>query len=335
MKVLVTGGCGFIGSAWVRHAVLAAQWRVVNVDALTYAAVPRALDAVCDSPRYAFEHLDIGDAQALAGVFARHRPDAVLHLAAESHVDRSIKHSDVFVRTNVEGTWTVLEAARAWWMKLEPASQAAFRFLHVSTDEVFGDLADTAAEGVAAFTEASPYRPSSPYSATKAAADHLVRAWGRTYGMPVMVTHCTNNYGPWQYPEKLIPRTIALAARLQPIPVYGSGHQTRDWLHVDDHVHALNRVLQKGAPGASYAIGASQPRSNLDVVHAICDELDGVLGNRNRRSLVRHVADRPGHDIGYALDAGRMQRELGWQPRIPFEQGLRQTIHWCLEHMND
>jgi dTDP-glucose 4,6-dehydratase len=326
MKILVTGGAGFIGSAVVRLAV-ARGHSVVNLDALTYAACPGNVASVAQSPLYAFEHADIRDAAALERIFARHRFDAVMHLAAETHVDRSIEGPGDFITTNVTGTYMLLEAARAWWA--EAGRPPAFRFHHVSTDEVFGALP---ADPAIRFTEGTPYAPRSPYSASKAASDHLVRAWGETYGLPVVLSNCSNNYGPCQFPEKLIPLTILSALAGQPLPVYGTGAQIRDWLHVEDHAEALLLVLEQGQLGRSYMIGSESERSNLDLVRALCALLDArrpaAAGSHADR--IRFVTDRPGHDARYAIDPARIRTELGWQPRITLAEGLSRTVDWYL-----
>jgi dTDP-glucose 4,6-dehydratase len=330
MNILVTGGMGFIGAALVRHLMAESSHVVVNVDKLTYAANPEALGPAARDPRHRHEPVDIADAAAMARIFAEHRPDAVVHLAAETHVDRSIDGPAPFVATNIVGTCALLEAARAHWSGLPPAERAAFRFHHVSTDEVFGAL--TADDPP--FTEASPYRPRSPYAASKAAADHLVRAWGETYGLPVIVSNTCNNYGPWQFPEKLIPLVITQALEGKPLPVYGEGRQVRDWLFVEDHARALRLVLERGRPGETYAIGAGEERRNLEVVQAICAELDAIApapaGSYER--LVTFVPDRPGHDFRYAIDAGKARRELDWAPSTGFAAGLRRTVAWYVEH---
>lgn len=319
MKVLVTGGAGFIGSAVVRRA-LAGGHRVVTLDAMTYAANPASL---VDDPGHVLERADIRDGAAVSVILARHCPDAVLHLAAESHVDRSIDGPGAFVDTNVGGTCTLLEAVRAWWEGR--GRPGGFRFLHVSTDEVFGSVVR------GRFTEASPYAPASPYAASKAASDHLVRAWGQTYGLPVLVTNCSNNYGPRQYPEKLIPVVILNALAGQEIPVYGTGGNVRDWLHVEDHAEALFAVLERGRIGASYVIGAEAEVTNSDMVGMVCDILQGLRPGPYDR-LITHVADRPGHDLRYAIDPARMREELGWRARIPLREGLERTVRWYLEN---
>jgi len=330
VKILVTGGAGFIGTALVHCLLGDSSDAVVNVDKLTYAANPAALEDVANNPRYVFEQADICDRTALDRVFREHQPDAVMHLAAESHVDRSIDGPAAFVQTNVVGTHTLLEAARQYWRALPQARRSAFRFHHISTDEVYGDR--HGAEG--GWDEAAPYEPSSPYAATKAGSDHLVRAWRRTYGLPVLLTNCSNNYGPRQFPEKLIPLTIAKALAGEAIPVYGRGDQVRDWLYVDDHARALVLVLRRGRVGETYNIGGGGgERRNLDVVNAICALLEELApgkpaGVANYRDLITHVADRPGHDRRYALDAGKIRRDLGWIPEESFESGLRKTVLW-------
>jgi len=329
-SVLITGGAGFIGSAVIRHIIRNETATVVNVDKLTYAGNLESLDGVDQDPRYHFEQVDICDAAELERVFAEHRPDAVMHLAAESHVDRSIDGPADFIQTNIVGTYNLLEAARAYWASLDEAGQAAFRFHHVSTDEVYGDLEDPEE----LFTEETPYAPSSPYSASKASSDHLVRAWRRTYGMPTLITNCSNNYGPYQFPEKLIPLMILNALEGKPLPVYGEGRQVRDWLHVEDHARALWQVLNEGEPGETYNIGGHNEKQNIEVVHALCGLLDELAPSQHSpyRQLITHVADRPGHDLRYAIDAGRIQRDLGWTPDETFETGLRKTVQWYLDN---
>ena len=324
-RILVTGGCGFIGSAVVRLAVSRGH-EVVNLDALTYAADPRSVASVADDPGYAFVHADLRDRPALDAAFAAHAPDAVLHLAAESHVDRSIDGPAAFVETNLLGTFNLLEAARAHWEG--QGRPEGFRFHHVSTDEVFGSLGP---EGM--FTEETPYDPRSPYSASKAGSDHLVRAWHHTYGLPVLVTNCSNNYGPYHFPEKLIPVVILNALHGRPIPVYGDGANVRDWLYVEDHADALLTVLSKGEPGRSYNVGGENERRNIDLVREICRLLDerrpeGAPHDR----LIAFVTDRPGHDARYAIDPARIREELGWRPSVTVEEGLARTVDWYLAH---
>ena len=326
--VLVTGGAGFIGSALVRHLVGATGYRVVNVDKLTYAGNLDSVAPVADRPRYAFEEVDICDAAEVARLFAAYRPVGVFHLAAESHVDRSIDGPGAFVQTNVVGTYTLLDAARAYWKGLGPEDQNGFRFLHVSTDEVYGTLG---ADGL--FTETTPYAPNSPYSASKAASDHLARAWHHTYGLPVVTTNCSNNYGPYQFPEKLLPVVILKAQAGEPIPVYGKGENVRDWLYVEDHVRALVAAFERGTPGETYNVGGHNEHTNLDVVKAVCALLDEFrpAGAPHER-LVTFVTDRPGHDLRYAIDAAKIARDLGWTPDETFETGLRKTVRWYLDH---
>ena len=323
MKLLVTGGAGFIGSAVVRRAVADGD-AVVNLDALTYAACLDNVASVADDPLYAFEHADIRDRAALDRILAEHMPDAILHLAAESHVDRSIDGPGAFIETNVTGTYTLLEAARAYWTGR--GRPDTFRFHHVSTDEVYGTLGETGA-----FTEDTPYAPNSPYSASKAASDHLVRAWGETYGLPVIVTNCSNNYGPFHFPEKLIPVVILRALAGEAIPVYGAGENVRDWLYVEDHADALLTVLRKGAVGRSYNIGGENEARNIDLVRMICALLDDRRpGGAPHDRLIEFVTDRPGHDLRYAIDPTRIRTELGWRPSVTLEQGLARTVDWFL-----
>ena len=323
MKILVTGGAGFIGSAVVRLAV-ARGHQVVNVDALTYAADLRNVATVAENPAYGFEQADIRDRGALDRIFRTHRPDAVMHLAAESHVDRSIDAPGTFVETNVMGTYTLLEAARTYWTR--EGRPEGFRFHHVSTDEVFGSLGP---EGK--FTEGTPYDPRSPYSASKAGSDHLVRAWGETYGLPVLLTNCSNNYGPYHFPEKLIPVVILNALRRRPIPVYGAGENVRDWLYVEDHADALLLVLGKGQVGRSYNIGGENERRNIDLVRTICRLMDERRPQAAPHGdLIEFVSDRPGHDLRYAIDPGRIRDELGWRPSVTVEEGLARTVDWHL-----
>lgn len=328
MKVIVTGGAGFIGSAVVRLLVEEIGVEVVNLDALTYAGNLDSLAAVANRPGYRFVRADIRDAPAMAALFASEQPDAIMHLAAESHVDRSIDGPAAFIDTNINGTYTLLEAARGYWKDLPPARRAAFRFHHVSTDEVYGSLG---AEGL--FTETTPYAPNSPYSASKAASDHLVRAWHHTFGLPVVTTNCSNNYGPCQFPEKLIPLITLNGLEGKPLPVYGNGANVRDWLYVEDHARALWAALTLGVPGAVYNIGGEAERTNLQVVHAVCDLLDDLVpGVAPRRDLITYVTDRPGHDARYAMDSTKITRELGWTPRESFDSGLRKTVQWYLDH---
>ncbi|MCK0093993.1 dTDP-glucose 4,6-dehydratase [Yoonia sp. F2084L] len=325
MKILVTGGAGFIGSAVVRQAVAAGN-SVVNLDALTYAACLANVADVADSPLYAFEHADICDRPALDRILASHAPDAIMHLAAESHVDRSIDGPGAFIATNVTGTYTLLEAARAYWEAR--GKPDAFRFHHISTDEVYGSLGS---EGQ--FTEDTPYDPRSPYSASKAASDHLVRAWAETYGLPVVLTNCSNNYGPYHFPEKLIPVVILNALHGKPIPVYGKGENVRDWLYVEDHADALLTVLTRGQIGRSYNIGGENEARNIDLVKMICDLLDQHRpDSAPHADLITYVTDRPGHDLRYAIDPSRMRDELNWRPSVTLEEGLAKTVSWYLEN---
>lgn len=382
MKILVTGGAGFIGSAVVRHIIEHTQDSVVNLDKLTYAGNLESLKTVADSARYYFEQLDICDRAGLDAVFAKHQPDAVMHLAAESHVDRSITGPAEFITTNIVGTYNLLEAARAYWNELDSERKAAFRFHHISTDEVYGDLPHPSDESVEClvvsselkgqtlntqhsqlntaelplFTETTAYAPSSPYSASKASSDHLVRAWLRTYGFPTLITNCSNNYGPYHFPEKLIPLVILNALAGKPLPIYGKGDQIRDWLHVEDHARALYKVVTQGQIGETYNIGGHNEKQNLEVVRTICeilDELVSVQGDKETgmgneelssfiphpsslpsrySSLITYVADRPGHDRRYAIDASKIERELGWKPQETFESGIRKTVQWYLDN---
>jgi dTDP-glucose 4,6-dehydratase len=326
--ILVTGGAGFIGSAVVRELLANSDARVVTLDRLTYAGSLANLGDALHHPRQRFEQVDIGDAPAVRRVLETYRPTAVLHLAAESHVDRSIDTPAPFIDTNITGTYTLLEAARHYFAGCSRAEQDCFRFVQASTDEVFGALPEAGR-----FTERSPYRPNSPYAASKAAADHLARAWGHTYGLPVIVTHGSNTFGPYQYPEKLIPVMVLNALHGNPLPVYGRGDQIRDWLFVEDHARALHAVLDRGQPGETYAIGGDAERRNIEIVEAICDLLDELApGARSHRALITHVADRPGHDYRYALDASSTRQALGWRPRVCFNSGLRATVAWYLDH---
>nr|WP_314116726.1 dTDP-glucose 4,6-dehydratase [uncultured Aggregatibacter sp.] len=332
-KILVTGGAGFIGSAVVRHIIENTQDSVVNVDKLTYAGNLESLESVENNSRYTFEKVDICDAKALARVFEHHQPDAVMHLAAESHVDRSIDGPAAFIETNIVGTYTLLEAARAYWNSLNDEKKAAFRFHHISTDEVYGDLEGTDD----LFTETTPYAPSSPYSASKASSDHLVRAWLRTYGLPTIVTNCSNNYGPFHFPEKLIPLMILNALDGKPLPVYGNGQQIRDWLFVEDHARALYKVVTEGEVGETYNIGGHNEKANIDVVRTICSLLEEMVPNKPEgvakyEDLITYVKDRPGHDVRYAIDAAKIGRELGWKPQETFESGIRKTVEWYLNN---
>ncbi|HHX8464288.1 TPA: dTDP-glucose 4,6-dehydratase [Vibrio diabolicus] len=332
-KILVTGGAGFIGSAVVRHIIRDTQDTVINLDKLTYAGNLESLVDVSDSERYYFEKVDICDRAELDRVFSEHQPDRVMHLAAESHVDRSIDGPAAFIETNVMGTYHLLEAARQYWSSLDEARQSAFRFHHISTDEVYGDLEGTDD----LFTETTSYAPSSPYSASKASSDHLVRAWQRTYGLPTLVTNCSNNYGPYHFPEKLIPLMILNALDGKPLPVYGDGMQIRDWLFVEDHARALYKVVNEGEVGETYNIGGHNEKANIEVVKTICallEELrpDKPAGVESYESLITYVKDRPGHDVRYAIDATKIAQELGWTPEETFESGIRKTVEWYLNN---
>ncbi|CAI1129885.1 dTDP-glucose 4,6-dehydratase [Serratia quinivorans] len=332
-RILVTGGAGFIGSAVVRHIIEATQDSVLVLDKLTYAGNLESLSVVADNPRYSFEQVDICDRVALDRVFAEYQPDVIMHLAAESHVDRSIDGPAAFIETNVVGTYTMLEAARHYWQPLDAEKKQSFRFHHISTDEVYGDLHGTDD----LFTETTPYSPSSPYSASKASSDHLVRAWLRTYGLPTLVTNCSNNYGPYHFPEKLIPLVILNAVAGKPLPVYGDGAQVRDWLYVEDHARALYQVVTEGVVGETYNIGGHNERKNIEVVQTICDLLEELAPNKPQgvekyRDLITYVKDRPGHDMRYAIDAGKIDRELGWRPQETFESGIRKTVSWYLNN---
>lgn len=332
-KILVTGGAGFIGSAVVRHIIQNTQDSVVNVDKLTYAGNLESLTEVAGNPRYAFEQVDICDRAELDRIFAQHRPDAVMHLAAESHVDRSIDSAGKFIQTNIVGTFNLLEAARAYWQQMPSEKHEAFRFHHISTDEVYGDLHGTDD----LFTETTPYAPSSPYSASKASSDHLVRAWLRTYGLPTIVTNCSNNYGPYHFPEKLIPLMILNALDGKPLPVYGDGMQIRDWLFVEDHARALYQVVTEGVVGETYNIGGHNEKANIEVVKTICVLLEELVPEKpasvtRYEDLITFVQDRPGHDVRYAIDAAKIGRELGWKPQETFESGIRKTVQWYLDN---
>ncbi|MDO4247974.1 MAG: dTDP-glucose 4,6-dehydratase [Neisseria sp.] len=337
--VFVTGGAGFIGSAVIRHLINNTDVTVINIDKLTYAGNLHSLDSVSDNPRYIFSQTDICDRAALDKLFAEHQPCGVMHLAAESHVDRSIDGPSAFIETNIVGTYTLLEAARQYWNGLSEEDKAAFRFHHISTDEVYGDLHGTDD----LFTETTPYAPSSPYSASKASSDHLVRAWNRTYGLPVVLTNCSNNYGPFHFPEKLIPLMILNSLAGKPLPVYGEGNQIRDWLFVEDHARALWAVFTKAANGETYNIGGHNERKNIEVVKTICtilDELRPAAQNPNTpnlssyQELITHVTDRPGHDHRYAIDAAKIGRDLGWKPEETFETGIRKTVEWYLDNQD-
>ena len=325
-KILITGGAGFIGSAVIRQIIAETDVTVINIDKLTYAGNLQSLIPAANSPRYHFEQVDICDAAAIAHLFHQYQPDAVMHLAAESHVDRSITGPAAFIETNIVGTYTLLEAARAYWSGLAAPRKNAFRFHHISTDEVYGSLGDTGF-----FTEDTAYQPNSPYSASKASSDHLVRAWHHTYGLPVVTTNCSNNYGPYHFPEKLIPLVILNAVNKKPLPIYGKGDNIRDWLYVDDHARALRLVLERGRVGETYNIGGWNEKTNLEVVQAICALLDEFRPQgAPHASLITYVPDRPGHDRRYAIDAGKIASELGWKPLETFESGLRKTVEWYL-----
>ena len=332
-KLLITGGAGFIGSAVIRYIIENTQDSVVNVDKLTYAGNLDSLESVENNPRYAFEQVDICNIKELSRVLEQYQPDAIMHLAAESHVDRSIDGSAVFIETNIVGTYALLEVARVYWDNLSDEKKMAFRFHHISTDEVYGDLAlqDSL------FTETSPYAPSSPYSASKASSDHLVRAWARTYGLPIIVTNSSNNYGAFQFPEKLIPLMILSALAGKPLPVYGNGLQIRDWLFVDDHAEALYKVVTEGKVGETYNIGGKNEKANIDVVREICCLLEELAPNKPKNmvkyeDLISYVKDRPGHDLRYALDITKIEHELGWKPKETFESGIRKTVEWYLNN---
>lgn len=335
MRILITGGAGFIGSAVIRYIIEKTQDSIVNVDKLTYAANLLSLQSLESNPRYCFEHVDICERKELARVFEQHQPDAVIHLAAESHVDRSIEGATAFIQTNIIGTYTLLETARSYWDRLNGEKKAAFRFLHISTDEVYGDLENK--EDL--FTEKSPYKPSSPYSASKASSDHLVQAWHRTYDLPAIITHSSNNYGFYQYPEKLIPLMILNALKGKPLPVYGDGLQIRDWLFVEDHAKALYKVLKEGKVGETYNIGGNCEKTNIEIVRTICTLLEELVPNKpagiqKYEDLITYVKDRPGHDVRYAIDATKIQNELGWQPQENFESGLRKTVEWYVNRID-
>ncbi|MHC6223431.1 dTDP-glucose 4,6-dehydratase [Pseudomonas sp. X10] len=334
MRILITGGAGFIGSALIRHLIDNTEHEVLNLDKLTYAGNLESLHSIASNTRYEFVQADIADQAKVSAVLERFQPQAIMHLAAESHVDRSIDGPAVFIQTNIVGTYSLLEATRAWWSTLSADQRDAFRFHHVSTDEVYGDLHG----GGDLFTETTPYAPSSPYSASKAASDHLVRAWQRTYGLPVLVSNCSNNYGPFHFPEKLIPLMILNALAGKPLPVYGNGEQVRDWLFVDDHARALLKVVSEGKVGQTYNIGGHNEQKNIDVVRSICALLEELAPQRptgigRYADLITFVQDRPGHDLRYAIDAGKIERELGWVPEETFESGLRKTVQWYLDNL--
>jgi dTDP-glucose 4,6-dehydratase len=335
MKILLTGGAGFIGSSVIRQALSAGDIEIVNVDILTYAGNLDSLASVNSNPNYAFEQVNICDGPAIADVFTQHQPTAVMHLAAESHVDRSIDSPNDFIQTNIIGTYTLLEQSRIYWQSLAEKEKGAFRFHHISTDEVYGDL-EHADEF---FTETTAYAPSSPYSASKASSDHLVRAWQRTYGLPTLITNCSNNYGPFHFPEKLIPHVILNALAGKPLPIYGDGSQIRDWLYVEDHARALLQVISSGKVGETYNIGGHNEQKNLDVVETICALLEELAPNKpaginNYKDLITFVKDRPGHDLRYAIDASKIEKKLGWKPEESFASGMRKTVTWYLANAN-
>ncbi|QXB86695.1 dTDP-glucose 4,6-dehydratase [Acinetobacter lwoffii] len=333
MKILVTGGAGFIGSAVIRHIIQNTNNQVLNIDKLTYAGNLESLKEVEKNQNYQFKQIDICDTEQITKAIEAFQPDAIMHLAAESHVDRSINGPAAFIQTNIVGTYTLLEAARKYWMSLEAEAQHNFRFHHISTDEVYGDLEGT----TDLFTETTSYAPSSPYSASKASSDHLVRAWHRTYGLPVIVTNCSNNYGPYHFPEKLIPLVILNALDAKPLPIYGNGQQIRDWLYVEDHARALYKVVTEGIMGETYNIGGHNEKQNIEVVKTICkilDELKPQANGQTYESLITFVKDRPGHDLRYAIDATKIQNELGWTPTETFETGIRKTVQWYLNNQD-
>jgi len=333
MKFLITGGSGFIGSAVIRHLINDLEHEVVNVDKLTYAGNMESLEDIANNPLYSFEQVDICDSREVERVFNMYQPDKVMHLAAESHVDRSIDGPSEFIQTNIVGTCVLLDIAKNYWLKLNKKKRVTFRFHHISTDEVYGDLKETDD----LFTELSPYDPSSPYSASKASSDHLVRAWNHTYGFPVVITNCSNNYGPYQFPEKLIPLFIINAVKNKPLPIYGNGRQIRDWLYVEDHARALVRVIMYGKNGETYNIGGHNEKTNIEVVKSLCTILDELVpehpeGIDKYEELITYVTDRPGHDLRYAIDASKIERELEWTPSETFESGIRKTVMWYLSN---
>ena len=332
MKILVTGGAGFIGSAVIRHIINNTQDSVINLDKLTYAGNLESLISISDNERYSFEQVDICDASELKRIFQEHQPDTVMHLAAESHVDRSIDGPNEFIQTNIVGTYNLLEAARTYWSSLPEKRKQNFRLHHISTDEVYGDLIGT----TDLFTEITPYSPSSPYSASKASSDHLIRAWQRTYDLPTIITNCSNNYGPYHFPEKLIPLVILNALEGKVLPIYGKGDQVRDWLFVDDHARALYKVVTEGEIGETYNIGGHNEKQNIEVVKTICsilDKLQPQVNDEPYESLITFVKDRPGHDLRYAIDASKIEKELGWTPDESFESGIRKTVEWYLDNL--
>lgn len=332
MKIIVTGGAGFIGSAVIRHIIKNTDNQLLNIDKLTYAGNLESLVDVEDNPRYSFKQIDICDSDSVEEAFDDFQPDLIMHLAAESHVDRSIDGPAEFINTNILGTYTLLEAARKYWQSLDDSRKSTFKFHHISTDEVYGDLEGT----TDLFTETTPYAPSSPYSASKASSDHLVRAWYRTYGLPVVITNCSNNYGPYHFPEKLIPLVILNALDGKPLPIYGKGDQIRDWLYVEDHARALYKVVTEGASGETYNIGGHNEKQNIEVVKTICQILDELKPQSNDQpyeSLITFVTDRPGHDVRYAIDATKIKNDLGWTPEETFDTGIRKTVEWYLNNL--